>query len=344
MTSMSDAGDGLDLPGLSSASLIPVLAKVELLVDTRKATWYEPWLRSRKQAHKRRAESRSRAESRAAFNEPEERPPLLDLALVNKLARPFSPMTPSVSDEQEVQSEVDSQAEGYAPLDEPEDEDEGEDFDSTTRVIPMGGDPLADVFGTDEDAFAEIRDESSRRESQQSRPDVVDLALDAGSMSDLPPLDDEPDLSLLEQQEHEISEVEALWNRHSRPQIGSIASPPISTPASPEMNSRRRASSTSTAATVRKHIPPPLILPPIPTTTIEASSISPGLIPPDTANSSNLPYISGASPSPSPSAVEHVIVVHKPEGDIVPEGAKIISPVEKRGGTFYHNLELGGIC
>ena len=62
-TSVEDAGglrvDTLDLPGLNSPSLIPILAKVEFDIDRRKAGWYDPWLRSRKVNHAKRAESRN---------------------------------------------------------------------------------------------------------------------------------------------------------------------------------------------------------------------------------------------------------------------------------------------
>jgi hypothetical protein len=49
----------LDLPGLTSPSIIPILAKVEFDIDKRKAAWYGPWIRSRKLNHQKR-ENRSR--------------------------------------------------------------------------------------------------------------------------------------------------------------------------------------------------------------------------------------------------------------------------------------------
>jgi hypothetical protein len=52
----------LDLPGLTSPSVIPVLAKVEFDIDKRKAAWYGPWIRSRKLNHQKR-EQRARTES-----------------------------------------------------------------------------------------------------------------------------------------------------------------------------------------------------------------------------------------------------------------------------------------
>ena len=44
----------LDLPGLTSPSIIPILAKVEFDIDKRKAAWYGPWIRSRKLNHQKR--------------------------------------------------------------------------------------------------------------------------------------------------------------------------------------------------------------------------------------------------------------------------------------------------
>jgi hypothetical protein len=44
----------LDLPGLTSPSVIPILAKVEFDIDKRRAAWYGPWIRSRKLNHQKR--------------------------------------------------------------------------------------------------------------------------------------------------------------------------------------------------------------------------------------------------------------------------------------------------
>ncbi|KAH9081783.1 hypothetical protein EDB83DRAFT_2310125 [Lactarius deliciosus] len=52
----------LDLPGLTSSSVIPILAKVEFDIDKRKAAWYGPWIRSRKLNHQKR-DQRSRTRS-----------------------------------------------------------------------------------------------------------------------------------------------------------------------------------------------------------------------------------------------------------------------------------------
>jgi hypothetical protein len=44
----------LDLPGLTSPSLIPILARLEFDIDKRRAAWYGPWIRSRKFNHQKR--------------------------------------------------------------------------------------------------------------------------------------------------------------------------------------------------------------------------------------------------------------------------------------------------
>ena len=83
-TSPEDRANSLDLPGLASPSIIPVLAKVEFDIDTKKAGWFEPWLRSRL---RKRAESRSTSRSSESSG-----PPLLQLQLVDKSRnQPFSP-------------------------------------------------------------------------------------------------------------------------------------------------------------------------------------------------------------------------------------------------------------
>jgi len=52
------------LPGLSSPSLIPVLAKVEFDIDRKKAQWYEPWLKSRRLNQAKRTQATDDEQSR----------------------------------------------------------------------------------------------------------------------------------------------------------------------------------------------------------------------------------------------------------------------------------------
>ena len=44
----------LNLPGLTSPSLIPILARLEFDIDKRRAAWYGPWIRSQKFNHEKR--------------------------------------------------------------------------------------------------------------------------------------------------------------------------------------------------------------------------------------------------------------------------------------------------
>ncbi|KAF7337653.1 hypothetical protein MSAN_02238600 [Mycena sanguinolenta] len=69
----SSRADSLDLPGLSSDAIIPILAKVEFDIDRRKAAWYEPWLRSRRLNHAKRKNSMTPS---PIGEDDERRPPL----------------------------------------------------------------------------------------------------------------------------------------------------------------------------------------------------------------------------------------------------------------------------
>ncbi|KAH9968678.1 hypothetical protein BC827DRAFT_1263183 [Russula dissimulans] len=88
-----------DLPGLTSPSVIPILAKVEFDIDKRKATWYAPWIRSRKLNHQKREQrTRTQSDSGTSFvtenvsrsnseaDDPKSAP--LPLRLVNRQATP----------------------------------------------------------------------------------------------------------------------------------------------------------------------------------------------------------------------------------------------------------------
>lgn len=357
-------GEIPDLPGLGSSSLIPILAKVEFEVDRLKAGWYEPWLRNRKSGHAKRAgssESRSRSRgpasrstSGAEGEEGEEaKARLLELELVTKRSMSPRSMLRAASVASEDRSDIEADESGYAPLeDEPSlnggDEastraifpersfTDSEAEDADTSALRAGVDPLADVFGTDEQTWAELR-AANPKPLARSDQSIVDLTLDASQLS--VPLDDEGDTSLdsrAAEEALEISEVEALWNRQSRPQLQIETSPPE------EGEGRRRASSTATVKS--KHIPPPLTLPPLPSAQEGLSPTpSPGLgaPTPSTASggSTQLPYVlGGATPEPSPGLEG---TAGKPtEGSEDGMPAKLTSPEEKRGGAFYDDLDL----
>nr|GAT44118.1 predicted protein [Mycena chlorophos] len=56
-TPATSRADSLDLPGLGTDSLIPILAKVEFDIDRKRAGWFEPWLRSRRMNQAKRTRS-----------------------------------------------------------------------------------------------------------------------------------------------------------------------------------------------------------------------------------------------------------------------------------------------
>ena len=158
--------DSLDLPGLTSPSVIPILAKVEFDIDRRKAAWYDPWLRSRRMNHAKRTESRTGR--KYSINEGEEntQDKHLPVSLVtgNKDASSLM-LSNGVSPFQR------------KPLPETRDADEssGEsdtDGDELTRVDMSDGDHSADLqhLGQEEDEVQELLDQMSRPRLSVTNP------------------------------------------------------------------------------------------------------------------------------------------------------------------------------
>lgn len=324
--SASSVGDidakSLPLPGLTSPSLIPILAKVEFDIDHRRAGWYEPWVRSRKVNHAKRAESRMGARSKSRMGsvsdagegaeevEGTRRAPI-DLRLVERLQTESS--VPSFLLTTEGSSKGDgSDNEGYQQLAEsslPNSEDEVE------VEINGDGDPLADIFGTDEDTWADLRAESGSKPPKN--PNVVDLALDAAALSATDNLEDDDE----NDKWSETGEVTELLNAISKPELS------VSIPSSPPQDSS--GDTAITAGTIRRHVPPPLDL------AASVPNMSGLAVPsqttplPDSAESPGLAYLSRASSDTLDSAE-------------IEELNKKKSPVEeKRGGTFFDELNLG---
>ncbi|KAJ8084688.1 hypothetical protein PM082_003464 [Marasmius tenuissimus] len=177
----SARANSLNLPGLNSPGIIPILAKVEFDIDRKKATWYDPWLRSRKMNHNKRKKAIRTNSENGATESPETRLPPIALRLKGRAmtASPIS-MFESNGDEN-----------GYEPLEDEESDDESNyDDDATARIASTGKDPLADVFGDDADTWADMRDHHRPRRSIND-PNVVDLALTGGELSALPDQDEE---------------------------------------------------------------------------------------------------------------------------------------------------------
>ncbi|KAH0837953.1 hypothetical protein J3R83DRAFT_6188 [Lanmaoa asiatica] len=231
----------IELPGLNSPSIIPILAKVEFDIDRRKATWYEPWVRSRRMKRtesrsSHRSDSRSRTLDSSSLAD-EKRAPYYDLKLVQRMQKP--PFLRSQDDSDEGEQLNDGE---YECLSESPDVDAGACMTST-----VGPDPLGDVFGTDAETWTEIHADSDGVRRKVNNPNVVELALDATSLTILPEQNQEEG-----GEAKDVAEVRDIIRRMSRPPLS------VSIPNSAEY---RRRSSPSTAVGKRP-MPPPLVLVP----------------------------------------------------------------------------------
>ena len=320
--------NSMDLPGLTSPSLIPILAKVEFDIDRRKAGWYAPWIRSRNANHAKRTDNRRRSKSREN-DEPSDHVPIeLLTGKKEKLKR----LSRTSIQEDEILEDV----AGYAPLSESPDENDsdsdsanGEDYceDATARVPSLTGgkDPLDDVFGTDADTWADIH-ASSEKESESKNPHIVPLALTGAELAALPTqeiFDDDDDMSTKEE-----DDVRELLDLMSKPNLViSIPSPP--------KNKRASSSSPIGINGTRKNPPPPLALLPKDKYGGPAISAAPSVsLLPTTLSSSSvgLAYLGKSSSEEDNGPAEEDY-----------EFTRIRSPEEseKRGGAVFDDLDLG---
>ncbi|KIJ66381.1 hypothetical protein HYDPIDRAFT_109396 [Hydnomerulius pinastri MD-312] len=300
---------GIELAGLNSPSIIPILAKVEFDIDRRKAGWYEPWVRSRRMTHAKRAESRSsnRTGSRSRTdddgNSADEKRAPFDLKLVERMQKPAFLRSQDESDEGEQPTN-----EEYAPLSDSPDAI-GDEEDATTRMTSTAGpDPLNDVFGTDADTWADIHaasDGTRRKDQGQDDDDGADA-----------------------------DEVREIMQRMSRPPLG------VSIPSSVEP---KRRSSPSTAGGSKRPVPPPLVLAPKSPNDDLVVPNEPSPMPSSSDGSTNIPYLNGGG-SMTPSTMEYPDFRDK-EGlslDMEQEYLRSRSPAEeKRVGTVFEDLDLG---
>ncbi|KAI8981156.1 hypothetical protein BD414DRAFT_91528 [Trametes punicea] len=340
-TSVSDGShaDGVPLPGLHSHALIPILAKVEFDIDRRKATWYDHWKRSRRVQHAKRAESRLGMQRRTASRMDDEsgaegeeedldKKPGVSLRLVNRLQatentpaylRPRNGrlLGPDADDDQ------------YAPLPDSDEEgssDEEGDAEATARYGQgsVRGDPLADVFGTDAETWADVRAENAlqKRPRHSENPNFVDLALDGAALSALPdPADDDEERR---EETDDVAEVVDLLKRSSRPRLS------VAIPSSPPQEPRRSSQGSGLS---RKHVPPALNL---------ASSL------PGAANATalasdgsnlRLAYLQEEN---TPSTGDFGQQTGEPsDGEITHKPIRRSPLEEKREGVFYDDLDLG---
>ncbi|KAI0964359.1 hypothetical protein AcW1_001198 [Taiwanofungus camphoratus] len=358
--SISSVSGGLDaraedlhLPGLHSPALIPILAKVEFDIDRRKAAWYEPWLRSRRVNHAKRAESRmgtrmrrgSKADSEEEPSEDETRKAPIDLKLVGRMRSGSSaPSFLQSSDAEPADIET-----GYSQLSEsPEDADfDGvSDQDPTTRLnLAPNGDPLADVFGTDGETWADLHSESqSGRSKRQENPNVVELALDAAALADLPDKLEEDEM-----QDNDEEEVRQLWKKQNRPSLV------VSIPSPPAGGKRRSSPTTAGTITARRPPPPPLNLAPSLLGSELGIEVSPATA--SNSDSTRLPYLQSMTPPSSEDTVSTRLagpangvndssdrdsIYSLSEESEVGGRRRIRSPEdEKREGAIFEDLDLG---
>ena len=329
--------DAIDLPGLHSNSFIPVLAKVEFVIDQAKATWYDPWLRTRRLNHAKRAESRARGASlnNGEMSEDDRRAPI-NLRLVDKaqaeadvpdfLRKTEDYMRLEDDEVEEAMSER-AEDEAYSQLDGDEDDDDDDDDELDNEGIaaqfppvPGAEDPLADVFGTDADTWAQIHAEN--RPVHESNPNVVELALDGAALTMAPLLEDDETT-----QPNDKEEVMKLWEGQSRPRL-SVTIP--HSPPSPALDTSNR-----------KSAPPPLNL------SAAALGSSLGLptiltspLPSSGDECASLAYLKDGTPP------EGVFVTGECEALTleVTEAEEVVSrgaSQDKRDGAFFEDLDLG---
>lgn len=295
-----------------------MLAKVEFDIDRRKAQWYEPWLRSRRRNHAKRAESRTRttSHSNGALEEDEERRAPIDLRLVGRLQAEGTPEFLRQSDD------------GYSLLD----DDEGDDEAITSQFpdVPGGGiDPLADVFGTDADIWAEMHSGNLPNPYDRSlkNPNIVDLAFDAAALS-RQTTDDDDQRNLHD----DANDVRELWDDNSRPQLS------VDIPTSPDQLMKSPGTASS-----KRHVPPALnLMAASPSTGLLATEGSP--LPSSGEESAHLSYLKSAPSSDDNLRQNNSIITLEAtdeNGETVKKGSIGLGLDDKRGGAFFEDLDLG---
>lgn len=241
--------DDLPLPGLNSPALVPILAKVEFDIDRRKAGWYSTWVRSRRINHAKRTGSRAGRRrgtdtsdmSGAEMEGEVERNAPINLRLVRRMEKHAGPAflrTEGMSDEDEDE---------WMQL---PDSDSPEGMEDATERMNGDGDPLADVFGSDAETWADFRTSTDpgMRRKRAKNPNMVDLALDGAALGEL---DEVEERERGMDDDDDIREVEELWENRNRPSLTLTINGDVNELSSP-----------ATAATIRKNAPPPLHLEP----------------------------------------------------------------------------------
>ena len=294
----------LDLPGLTSPSVIPILAKVEFDIDKRKAAWYEPWIRSRKLNHQKREQRAHTGSSSGTspitggvsqgdfkVDAPKTAP--LPLRLVDRQAIPRFLLSAGEGD--------DDHEPGYRCLSESPPCLEEPDLDSVVNPLTGGDhDPLPDVLGPDDDTRADMHTNTVNQPEHVTNPDIVEQAPDGHALS---PVKTEGDL----ENHNDEEEVQAPWESPEQPKLAlDIPSSPLDIMVCPPLP----AAGAVMAGMFRKAPPPPLNLMPY---SLDLSvSAEPSPLP--TSSSTRLAYLRSGVSTPS-------------DGD-------------KRTGTIFDDLDL----
>jgi hypothetical protein len=199
----------------------------------------------------------------------------------------------------------DSHETGYLPLSESPPVLEDPDPDSTVNPLTGGDpDPLSDVFGTDDDAWADIHATKAGQPNREVNPNIVELALDGHALSESAKTETEDD----EARGNDEEEVRALWESRERPKLAlDIPSSPPSVTAEHPLH----PAGTATLGTYKKAPPPPLTLTP-----------------------HSLGLDASGEPSPLPSSGSVGLAYLR-------EGVSTPSDGDKRTGTVFEELNLG---
>jgi len=201
--------DSIDLPGLNSPSLIPILGKVEFDIDKRKATWYHPWLRSRQANHAKRF--------RNGFRHDDSVVPLELLTVRKSERKKKDPLGLSLEADETMDYAriTDSPVE----IDDEELDDDDEDETAKFSILARGDDPLADLFGMDADTWADISAEAREHKRKYVNPNVVNLALTAEELTSLPDLrdmEDDTESTSTKEEEEVLDMLEKMSNPTGR--------------------------------------------------------------------------------------------------------------------------------
>lgn len=302
------------------------------MIDQAKATWYDPWLRSRRLNHAKRAESRARGFS---FNNGEvsedDRKAPINLRLVDKaqaeadvpgFLRKNEDYFRLEDDDEDDEATRRTKEEGYSQLEGDEDDDELDDDEITAQFPPVPGakDPLADVFGTDADTWAGIH--ADNRPVRRPNPNVVDLALDGAALAE-EPFPEENDTP----QPTDEEEVKSVWKDQSRPRL-SVTIP--NSPPNPALD-----------ASNRKSAPPPLNLSAVnPGSALGLPLILTSPLPSSGDESASLAYLKDGTPSEgvftTGQGEQLTLEITEAEEEVTRAPFQ-----DKRDGAFFEDLDLG---